>query len=236
MTGNGQLDVEDSYVARYIRSHQKADLAYKSSYREYLIIDNLFEAPYSALIVGCGTLGAPLRLLKGASRILGVDRSEKMLAAAKKIASDCGKSGVELVQSDVRAFVASAREQFDFIELGLMGTYLPLDIDVVESCAKILRAGGVLLVSTAVITPFNMRLPGDSFRYRAPIASFLSSMFFVLTGSPNRRISVSVYAVMRAMSAWLGGRNGVDFKLLFQGIQKDGVDQPAVYRALIRKL
>jgi hypothetical protein len=37
------------------------------------------------------------------------------------------------------------------------------------------------------------------------------------------------------MNVWLG-RNRVDFKLLFQTIQKDGVDQPAVYRALIRKL
>jgi SAM-dependent methyltransferase len=235
MTGSGQPDVEDSYVARYMRSHQQIDLAYKVSYREYLIIDKLFENPYSALIVGCGTLGAPLRLLKGASRILGVDRSEKMLATAKRIADDSGKSGVELVQSDMLAFLASAREQFDFVELGLMGTYLPFDIDVVESYAKMLKPGGVLLVSAAVITPFNMRLPGDPFRYRAPIASFLSSMLFVLTGSPKRRISISVYAVMRAMNAWLG-RKGVDFELLCQGIQKDGADQPAAYRALIKRL
>ena len=235
MASSDQLDVEDSYAARYMRSHQEIDLGYKVSYREYFIIDNLFAAPYSALIVGCGTLGAPLQLLKGASRILGVDRSEKMLAVAKRIADDTGKSGVELVQSDMLAFLAIAHEQFDFVELGLMGTYQPFDIDVVESYAKMLKPGGVLLVSAAVITPFNMRLPGDPFRYRAPIASFLSSVLFVLTGSPKRRISVSVYAVIRAMNVWLG-RNRVDFKLLFQTIQKDGVDQPAVYRALIRKL
>jgi SAM-dependent methyltransferase len=235
MTRSGQLDVEDSYVARYMRSHEATDLAYKISYREYFIIDNLFDTPYSALIVGCGTLGAPLRLLKGASRILGVDRSEKMLAAAKKIASDCGKSGVELVQSDVRAFLASTREQFDYIELGLMGTYLPFDVDVVESYARLLKPGGILLVSAAVITPFNMRLPGDSFRYRAPIASFLSSVLFALTGSPKHRTSVSVYVVLRAMNAWLG-RKGVEYKFLCQGIQKDGAERPAAYRALIRRL
>ena len=79
------IDVDDRYVEAYERSHANATVDYKLGYREYFTVDSLLPSPYSALIAGCGTLGAPFNLLRGAGRIVGVDRSAKMLASASRL-------------------------------------------------------------------------------------------------------------------------------------------------------
>jgi SAM-dependent methyltransferase len=226
-------------VAGYERSHASADFNYKVWYREYFIIDNLLESPYSALIAGCGTLGAPLRLLTGASRIVGVDRSAKMLAAAQRLSERAGARNVQFVQDDISAFPSACAERFDFIELGVMGTYLPFDVALLEAYAGLLNHRGLLLLLVTVIPPASLRNRGDPFRIKSPVASVASSLLFMLTGSAKHRVSTSLYAVGRGLDRWLAARAlhrpSGDISLLYESVQRNGSEPPVSYRALLQK-
>jgi SAM-dependent methyltransferase len=233
--GHNVADVEDSYVASYLRSHSEPTVRYKTDYREYFMIDALFTPPYTALIAGCGTLGAPVKLLRGAKRIVGIDRSAKMLAAARQLTQDVRGKKIDLVQSDVAAFPPICREKFDFIELGLMGTYLPFDVDLIEAYASLLKPNGLLLVASVVIPLAGWRSEGLLTRVRHIASTALSTSLFCLSGKTTGRISVSLRVVVQAIERWLEKRANAGMRLIYHEVRKNAAEASVAYRALIQK-
>lgn len=227
--------VEDNYVEIYEQSHFEDNLNYKVAYRDYFTIDALLSAPYTALIVGCGTLGAPLHLLKGAGRIVGVDRSAKMLDAARRLSQRAKNKDVGLVRCDIVSFPEQCREQFDFVELGLMGTYLPFNVAVVESYARLLRPGGLLLLASAIVPPTGLRPEGTSTRIRCIVSSALSTCLFALTGKTTYRTSISLRAITSAIERWATADNRCEITLIYHEARKNGWEHPVAYRALLQK-
>ncbi len=228
-------DVDDRYVDTYVQSHADVTVEYKVGYRDYFTIDALLPPSYSALVAGCGTLGAPLKFLRDAGRIVGVDRSAKMLAAAERMSQRIQGKEVELVQSDIASFPAQCCEQFDFVELGLMGTYLPFDVDLIESYALLLRPGGLLLVASVVVPPAGLRPKDTLTRIRGIAAGALSTIPFWLTGKTTYRTSVSLRAVVRAVERWVSARGSPGIKLLYHEVRKNALETPVAYRALLKK-
>ncbi len=228
-------DVDDRYVDAYARSHADATLNYKVDYRDYFTVDALLPSSYCALIAGCGTLGAPLKLLRGAGRIVGVDRSAKMLAAAKRLSQQVHGKDIELVQCDIVSFRTRCCEQFDFIELGLMGTYLPFDVGLIESYASLLRPGGLLLVASVVVPPVGLRPKETLARVRCIAVGALSTILFWLTGKTTYRTSVSLRAVVRAVEQWVSARGSLGIKLMYHEVRKNASETPVAYRALLKK-
>ena len=83
------IELDDKYVDSNAKLHLVEDLDYRIAYMDYLLVDRLFNKPYSACMTGCGTFGYA-KLLKHATRLVGVELSQKMIntltiAAAQKI-------------------------------------------------------------------------------------------------------------------------------------------------------
>jgi len=230
------IDVDDRYVEAYERSHANATVDYKLGYREYFTVDSLLPSPYIALIAGCGTLGAPLNLLRGAGRIVGVDRSAKMLASASRLSQRAVGKDIELIQCDVVSFPSRCREQFDFVELGLMGTYLPFDVELIEAYASLVKPDGLLLVASVIVPPAGLRQKGALAHARAILASVVSTGLFWLTGKTNHRTSVSLRVAARSLERSISGQNGRGVEMLYHEVRKNAAESPVTYRALLRKL
>jgi ubiquinone/menaquinone biosynthesis C-methylase UbiE len=229
------VEVEDGYAERYERSHEDIGARYHVAYREYHLIDRMFDGPYSALITGCGTLGAPLRLLTRADRIVGVDRSSKMLAAAKRQAQKSGSKQVELVKCDLVDYPTQINDQFEFIELATMGRYLPFGVQIVDSYLRLLKPRGLLLLMVSVIPPGSLRSRGYPLPFRSLVAGAVSSFIYGITGSTKYRVSASLRAVVGSTERWVATHQG-EVSLLFHSVERNGWEHPVRYCALIRKL
>ena len=100
-----------------------------------------------ALELGCGTGRIAIPLLKAGHSVVGVDRSEGMLARARRRASRAGVLHRALfVRSDIRALPLRTR-QLDFViaPYGMLQS-LTRERDLsstLESVARVLRAGGL---------------------------------------------------------------------------------------------
>jgi len=142
------VELSDEYVELYKKSHTY-DMEYKINYNEYLIINNIFDRPFSALIPCCGTLGYA-SLLSNAKKITGIDLSQKMLDMAREINKDKNLN-LELIKDDIYNFPHNCKEKFDFIEIPSLGSYFPFDIELIQKYFDMLETGGVILIKTLVI-------------------------------------------------------------------------------------
>ena len=78
-----QFKNEEEWVKYYTESHLSTDFNYRESYLPYLVLDRLLEK-YSLLEIGCGTAGY-IKLLPNLEHFTGIDWSQKMVDAAKKL-------------------------------------------------------------------------------------------------------------------------------------------------------
>ncbi len=78
-----QFKDEEEWVEYYTKSHLSTDFNYRESYLPYLVLDRLLEN-YSLLEIGCGTAGY-IKLLPNLNHFTGIDWSQKMVDAAKKL-------------------------------------------------------------------------------------------------------------------------------------------------------
>jgi SAM-dependent methyltransferase len=148
-----QNDLKDGYVDLYKNSHVDTGTDYLIVNSEYLIINPLLAAGSSVLILGCGTAGSAFQLLSKARHIVGVDLSKKMLSAADELSK---KSEVEFISvcDSIESYRPSATKTFDFIDVGLLGAYIPIDHQIPLRYLEFLKPGGFLLVRTLVIRPW----------------------------------------------------------------------------------
>lgn len=133
------VELSDEYVDLYRKSHTY-NMDYKIDYMEYLIINNIFDRPFTALITGCGTAGY-VRLLSNAKKITAIDLSQKMIDTAREINKDKNLN-LELIKDDARVFPLHTKERYDFIEVGMLGAYLAFDINLIQKYFEMLEPGG----------------------------------------------------------------------------------------------
>jgi SAM-dependent methyltransferase len=93
--------------------------------------------------LGCGTGELAVRLSPFVERVIGVDRSRSMLAAARRRAE--GIANVELRHGDLES-VPLADGEVDAAVLSLVLHYVPEPATVLAEAVRVLRPGGRLLV------------------------------------------------------------------------------------------
>jgi ubiquinone/menaquinone biosynthesis C-methylase UbiE len=94
-----------------------------------------------ALEIGCGTGELTLKLAARVARVVGVDLSPEMLAAARRRCAAAGN--VELIQADFVALPLE-RESFDVVASVATLHHLPL-AEIFARVSRALRPGGVFL-------------------------------------------------------------------------------------------
>lgn len=165
------MDLTDAYVASYAVSHQNpSSFEYRFGYWKLGLIDFLL-SDYRYLDVGCGTAGY-FSLMERAEQLVGIDRSPKMIAMAETLARESAYG--EKTRFYCGEFNDSFRDEpFDFIRLGVFGTYEPLRLETLELAYRFLRPGGMALLN---FSPTN------------GIASRTVNRHIVLTPSRLRRL------------------------------------------------
>lgn len=225
------LELDDAYVGHYKKSHTY-DMDYKISYVEYSIINNIFDKPFTALITGCGTAGY-LSLLSNAKKVTGIDLSQKMIDAAREINKDKNLN-LEFIKDDVRTFPSHGKDSYDFIEVGMLGSYIPFDIKLIQKYFDMLEAGGVLLIKSAVILVkgFSGRQNAYLFRIYYPFLRLVYDLYYRLLRR-EEKATTTVNRVNRKMSLFLKRNKNAEL-LMKSIIQK--LNEPVVnYYIFIRK-
>ena len=116
---------------------------------------SLFEPDWTIADLGCGTGELTEALASGAGKVIGVDESEAMLAAARARLN--GRDRVELRQGRIES-LPIADAELDAATLVLVLHYLAEPAAAVSEAARTLRPGGRLLVVDM--------LPHDRIEYR----------------------------------------------------------------------
>lgn len=139
---------DDAYMEGYRQSHLSPEsVDYRLAYHRIVLLDGILRN-YTYLDVGCGT-GGYFRLMRNASRITGLDRSPRMLAAAKELAAELDYADkVRFVQSEFENFEPD--ETYDAIRLGVYGSYEKVTVGSLQRAHRMLRPGGFILIA---ITP-----------------------------------------------------------------------------------
>lgn len=143
-------DLSDDYVAKYRLSHlNQEDPQYRAGYWKLGVANSLL-SDYRYLDVGCGT-GGYFGLLSNARKIVGIDKSAKMISAAKDLARGSnyerrtgfhhGDFNSSLEDPNVKG------QSFDLIRLGVFGSYEPLTVEVLRDAEKLLSSRGLILLN-----------------------------------------------------------------------------------------
>lgn len=124
------------------------------------------EADMRVLDVPCGTARHSVELARRGLRVLGVDLSTEVLAAAKERLSESGVEGVELLQADMRALPRDASFDGAFCWWGSFG-YLEGDGDIkfAQAVAASLRKGARFAIDVIPLEAFLMHHASESLRF-----------------------------------------------------------------------
>jgi SAM-dependent methyltransferase len=137
-----------AYASSYDALYQDKDYAGECDLIEQVLRAHGQPAARELLDLGCGTGGHAVELARRGYRVVGVDRSESMLAVARaKAAGGAVPGGLELHQGDIRT--VRLGRQFDAV-LSMFGvlSYQVNDDDIaaaLATAASHLRAGGLLV-------------------------------------------------------------------------------------------
>jgi SAM-dependent methyltransferase len=225
------IELNDEYVNMYTASHTY-DTKYRLAYVDYLILNNIFEKPFSALITGCGTCGYS-KLLSNAYKITGVDLSKKMLEAAKKINSENGIN-LHLINEDIIKFPSVTTEKYDFIELSLLGSYIPFENDIVKSYFNLLNEDGIILIRIAVtsVSGFDGKYNSTLFGIRYSVSSRLRDIMHIMLGT-RRRASITVAEINKKIKLFF--RANCEAKLLCKYVFQISESPGTTLHLLIKK-
>lgn len=210
------IELSDEYVDLYKKSHTY-NMEYKINYREYSMINNIFDKPFSALITFCGTLGYA-NLLSNAKKITGIDLSQKMIDTAKEINKDKNLN-VELIKDNVYTFPSHTNEKYDFIELGSLGSYIPFDIDLIQKYFDILEKGGVILIKSSVISVKDLFEKNSlTFRIFCSFKKFIYEIYYNKLFRKKERVDTTLSEVNERLNSFLKMNENV--RVLMRDISK----------------
>ena len=118
--------------------------------------------------VGCGGgILADAMARKGA-QVLGIDLATKSLKVAQLHALEAGTQGVQYREVSAETLAAEQPAQFDVVTCMEMLEHVPDPASVVEACARLLKPGGRLFLSTLNRTPaaFGLAIVGAEYVMR----------------------------------------------------------------------
>ena len=122
-------------------------------------LSSAFHQPIAVLDAGCGT-GRYFHCLKGVERLVGMDLSPEMLAAARVPVRSEEISAREVDLLCANVFNHSwPPESFDFIySLGMFGNGCPLTVELCDRFYEWLRPGGKLFFNTVEVATLPLRV------------------------------------------------------------------------------
>jgi len=140
-------ELSDEYVKNYASTHKNKNIFYKISYSYYYLLDAIMDKPYSLMDIGIGT-GGGFQEMKNLKKLVGIDGSQKMLDMAKILLKN-----TKFEKKFIRALYNEnfkINETFDAIHLGVYGSYLPFDRNILTHTFAFLNKGGVLVCSLGI--------------------------------------------------------------------------------------
>ena len=151
---------DEDWSRQYRRIDEgSADPSHEHYGRLLTALSTGFGRGIDVLDVGCGT-GRYFHRLRNVQRLVGIDLSSHMLreALTPLRSGEISADTLDLLCGDLRS-LAFADGSFDFVySIGVLGEYSPLDRDTIDVCWRILRPGGLLLV-TAVDASSRISVP-----------------------------------------------------------------------------
>ena len=106
-----------------------------------------------ALDVGCGGGLLSEAMAQAGARVVGVDLSPELLEVAKLHALGAELTGIEYQLQSAEDIALSHAEQFDLVTCMEMLEHVPDPESVLDACVKLLKPGGLLVLSTLNRTP-----------------------------------------------------------------------------------
>jgi trans-aconitate 2-methyltransferase len=105
-------------------------------------------APRRVLDLGCGpgTLTRTLLDRWPGARVLGVDSSPEMVAAARSLATADGQARFDVELGDLRTWESAAGERFDVVLSNATLQWVPEHLELLPRLVALLEAGGVLAI------------------------------------------------------------------------------------------
>lgn len=106
-----------------------------------------------AIDVGCGGGLLSEAMAQAGARVVGVDLSPELLEVAKLHALGAELTGVEYQLQSAEEMAKTHAEQFDLVTCMEMLEHVPDPESVLDACVKLLKPGGLLVLSTLNRTP-----------------------------------------------------------------------------------
>ncbi len=137
---NGMEDCVDEFVESFVGVHQQPiDNHYMYDWLLRSLVD-VIKINHSILYVACGTAGYS-RLFKNIKRFVGIDFSQKMITAAKKINAN---KNIDFDFQCTTFEKFESKELFDLIYLGPYGHYVPFTRGILEKAKKLIKEDGLI--------------------------------------------------------------------------------------------
>ena len=111
-----------------------------------------------AIDVGCGGGLLSEAMAQAGASVLGVDLSPELLEVAKLHALGAELTGIEYQLQSAEAMAQTHPEQFDLVTCMEMLEHVPEPESVLDACVKLLKPGGLLVLSTLNRTPKSFAL------------------------------------------------------------------------------
>lgn len=141
------------------------------------------------LDAGCGGGGMPLSLAEEASRVVGIDLSDRFINAGTKLATEMGLQNLTFAQADGMALPFGDRS-FDLVLSHAVIEHVADASLYLRECARVLEPGGWMYLSTAPYLSFaGAHLP----RLKIPVPLHL--LF-------GRRASFATFRFLARHAAW----------------------------------
>lgn len=123
------------YAKQYLYHIQKALEKFKS-------------AKIKAIDIGCGQGRLSIPLAQWCTEMIGVDFTPSSIETAKKYASEAGSSNISFVCSDILEYINKQSSMaFDLVVFTEAAFFLPSYKEVLEEIYRILKPGGVAVIS-----------------------------------------------------------------------------------------
>jgi len=175
----------------------------------------------NVLELGCGTGRVTLPVGRTAARVVGIDRSEAMLAKARTRAKRAGLGHrVALVRGDIRALPFSSRARFDLVmaPYGVLQS-LVRESDLtaaIASVRSVLRAGGVFAIDLVPDLPVWQEYQGRV-RFRGRRRGGRSRVTLIESVRQDRARSLTIFD-QRFVERQNGTRVTREFSLVFRTV------------------
>ena len=175
-------------------------------------LDALLEAylpktdrPLELLDVGCGTGHHMRRYAERGYRVSGVDGSEEMLRHAR-----ANNPNAEIKRADVDA-LPFGDALFDVVMAIEVTRYIPARKRMYEELARVLKPGGVALVTASPLLSLNFFPVFNWIARRVPLPGFVRiRQFFDTTASLRRDFAVAGFSSIDVHGVYFGSVNWVE--------------------------